>query len=185
MGKMLNHFVNVEKIPVYFGGRKKGNNVQTLSFLIGQRMNHINSKTIFCREEEGKKCSDPVLSDRPENESHKLKTVFFVGRKKGKNVQTLSCSLVGKVVPHIWACRNCYEVFTAEADLLNHRKVLVILLKHRLIVMYLCRCFIIILQNVCNLIKDVQKSLFENKTKLRYNILRQKNSSEICSALKL
>jgi hypothetical protein len=45
------------------------------------------------------------------------------GGQKGKNLQMLSKTLLGKVVDFIWGCRTCYSIFLSESDLTSHRQV--------------------------------------------------------------
>jgi len=45
----------------------------------------------------------------------------ITGEAKGKNVQTLSKILVGRVVDYIWACKLCYNIFLSEEALDSHR----------------------------------------------------------------
>jgi len=46
----------------------------------------------------------------------------ITGEAKGKNVQTLSKILVGRVVDYIWACKLCYNIFLSEDALDSHRR---------------------------------------------------------------
>ena len=45
----------------------------------------------------------------------------ITGEAKGRNVQTLSKILVGRVVDYIWACKVCYSVHLSEEELRRHK----------------------------------------------------------------
>merc|ERR1719471_625252 len=45
----------------------------------------------------------------------------ITGEAKGRNVQTLSKILVGRVVDYIWACKVCYSVHLTEEELKRHK----------------------------------------------------------------
>ena len=47
----------------------------------------------------------------------------ITGEAKGKNVQSLSNTLVGKVVDYIWGCRVCYSIFLSEDALETHKEL--------------------------------------------------------------
>jgi hypothetical protein len=49
--------------------------------------------------------------------------LYIAGFQKGKNLESLSRTLVGRVVDFIWGCRTCYAIFLSESDLLTHRTV--------------------------------------------------------------
>ena len=45
----------------------------------------------------------------------------ITGEAKGRNVQTLSKILIGRVVDYIWACNVCYSVHLSEEELTRHK----------------------------------------------------------------
>ena len=45
----------------------------------------------------------------------------ITGEAKGRNVQTLSKILIGRVVDYIWACNVCYSVHLTEEELTRHK----------------------------------------------------------------
>ena len=47
----------------------------------------------------------------------------ITGEAKGKNVQSLSNTLVGKVVDFIWGCKVCYSIFLTEDALETHKEL--------------------------------------------------------------
>ena len=47
----------------------------------------------------------------------------ITGEAKGKNLQTLSNVLFGKIVDFIWGCKVCYSVFLSEDELETHKEV--------------------------------------------------------------
>ena len=67
-------------------------------------------------------CLQPSLR-LSENHNFLLQCRPCVGGQKGKNLQMLSRTLVGRVVDFIWGCRTCYAIFLSESDLVAHRQV--------------------------------------------------------------
>ena len=47
----------------------------------------------------------------------------ITGESKGRNVQTLSKILIGRVVDYIWACKVCYSIHLTEEELEKHKQV--------------------------------------------------------------
>lgn len=47
----------------------------------------------------------------------------ITGEAKGKNVQSLSNTLLGKVVDFIWGCKVCYSIFLSEDALETHKEL--------------------------------------------------------------
>jgi len=60
---------------------------------------------------------DPIVSGLKDTDER----LRITGDAKGKNVQTLSKILIGKVVDYIWGCKICYNIFLSEEDLDSHK----------------------------------------------------------------